>query len=364
MAIRLDLIDEHIDALSPIGIAPVRPDPGLPPNPRRRLPPFEIRPAAWPDLEAVAQLILDVCTNDGDPTVAVSPEGLREQWETPGFTLETDAWVAATPGGRVIGYEELTNRYAHAALEGDGYVHPDFMGQGIGTALLRALETRAREQVELAGPGYRVSIQNAMAIGDRTAREMHEAEGYQAVRFMWRMEIHLAAAPPPPAWPQGIELRPFDVQEHDYLVYQAHQEAFHDHWGFVPRPYEFWQHHKTGSETFDPALWFIAWDGDEVAGYALCYYHLENCWVGTLGVRRPWRKRGLGLALLYHAFGEFYKRGATLVMLGVDAENPNGATRLYHKVGMQVASEYVYYEKELRPGREPEELENQPENAK
>ncbi len=358
MAIRLDLIDDRLDALSPIGTLPVRPDPGLLAKPRSGLPSFEIRPAAWPDLEAVAQLILDVCTKDGDPTVAVSPEGLREQWETPGFTLETDAWVAATPDGRVIGYEELTNRYAHVALEGDGYVHPDFMGQGIGTHLLRALETRAREQVELAEPEYRVFIQNAMAIGDRTAREMHEAEGYRAVRFMWRMEIRLEAPPPPPAWPGGIKLRPFDLQEHDYLVYQAHQEAFRDHWGFVPRPYEFWQHHKTGSETFDPTLWFIAWDGDEVAGYALCRTSMGNHWVGTLGVRRPWRKRGLGLALLYHAFGEFYQRGARLAMLGVDAENPNGATRLYHKAGMQVASEYVYYEKELRPGREPQETTN------
>ena len=77
--------------------------------------------------------------------------------------------------------------------------------------------------------------------------------------------------------------------------------------------------------------------------------------MSSLGVRRPWRKRGLGLALLQHSFGEFYRRGIRVINLGVDAGSPTGATRLYKKAGMRVAAEYVAYEKELRPGREPEE---------
>ena len=78
-------------------------------------------------------------------------------------------------------------------------------------------------------------------------------------------------------------------------------------------------------------------------------------WIRTLGVRRAWRKRGLGEALLLHSFGEFYKRGTKTIGLGVDAENPTGATRLYQKAGMHVASEYVTYEKELRSGRDMDE---------
>jgi ribosomal protein S18 acetylase RimI-like enzyme len=73
-------------------------------------------------------------------------------------------------------------------------------------------------------------------------------------------------------------------------------------------------------------------------------------WVGTIGVRRPWRKKGLGLALLRHTFGEFYKRGMTTIGLGVDAANITGATRLYQRAGMHVASEFALYEKELRAG--------------
>jgi ribosomal protein S18 acetylase RimI-like enzyme len=99
----------------------------------------------------------------------------------------------------------------------------------------------------------------------------------------------------------------------------------------------------------------IAWDGDQIAGFSLNRYRMGSGWIGTLGVRRPWRKRGLGEALLLHSFGEFYRRGTKTVGLGVDAQNPTGATRLYQKAGMYPASEFVIYEKELRPGREIDE---------
>jgi GNAT superfamily N-acetyltransferase len=237
---------------------------------------LSLRNAQWADAEPIAQLILAVCTKDGDPSVATSLDELRNDWSLPGFNLETDAWVVTTADDRVVGYEEMFNEYAHASLRGDGYVHPDFESRGVGTALLRALETRARKEIELAEPGYRVFVRNAMESRDVIAREMHETEGYQPVRYTWRMETELDEPPPEPVWPGGIELQPFDLEQHDYLVYRAHQDAFRDHWGFVPRPYEFWQHHIVEDENFDSSLWHIAWDGDQITGYALCRYRNGN----------------------------------------------------------------------------------------
>ena len=316
---------------------------------------LRLRPAGWADLEAVAQLILDVCTNDGDPTIAVSVEELRDEWKSPGFDLESDAWVVTNPEERVVGYEEFVNRYAHASLQGDGYVHPEFMGKGVGTTLLRALEERALKEIEESEPELRVFIRNGMSIGDGVSRAMHEAEGYKPIRFFWRMEITQAAAPNVPTWPEGIELRPFSGEEpQTYLIYRAHEEAFLDHWGHTPHSFEEWKGRTTESSDFDPSLWFIAWDGDQIAGYGLCRYRMGTGWVGSLGVRRPWRKRGLGLALLNHSFSAFYQRGTPVISLGVDAASQTGATRLYKKAGMHVAAEYVSYEKELRTGREPE----------
>lgn len=320
-------------------------------------PSLRLRPAQWADLEPVTQLIRDVCIADGDPTVAVTSEELAHEWKSPGFELEKDAWIVETAEGHMVGYEEFTERHAHASLMGDGYVHPEHKGRGIGTALLRALEARAREEMKLAEPDLRVFLRNGMAIGDTVACQMHEAEGYRPIRYSWHMEIKLDEEPRAPVWPAGIELRSFVRAEHDQALFEAHEEAFSDHWGHTPGTFEYWQHQVSGRDDLDPALWFIAWDGDEIAGYCLCRYRMGTGWVGTLGVRRAWRKRGLGEALLLHSFGEFHRRGMQIIGLGVDAANPTGATRLYQKAGMYVAAEYVIYEKELRPGREPEEQE-------
>jgi mycothiol synthase len=318
---------------------------------------LSLRPAQWADVKPVAQLILDVCTADGDPTVAVTPDELEREWKSPGFDLEKNAWVVETDEGRIVGYEEFNDRHAHASLMGDGYVHPEYMGRGIGTAMLRVLEARAREEIKLAEPDLRVFIRNGMSIGDTVSRQMHETEGYCPIRFSWRMEITLDGPPPAVVWPEGTELRPFVMEQHNRAVFEAHEEAFSDHWGHTPGTFERWQHHMTSRADFDPSLWFIAWDGRsaQIAGYCLCRYRMGIGWVGTLGVRRAWRKRGLGEALLLHSFAELYNRGKKTIGLGVDAENPTGATRLYEKAGMHVAAEYVIYEKELRAGRDIDE---------
>lgn len=318
--------------------------PSLPPT-------FHLRPAKLMDAEAVAALILAVCTADGDPSMAVTLEDLHQFWGEPGYNLGTDTWVAETADGRIVGYEEMYNRHGFAKLEGDGYVHPDFLDQGIGTGLLQALETRARQAMSQAEPDLRVTIQNGLKASDTRARQLHENEGYSAIRFSWRMEIHLEAPPAAPQWPEGVELRPF-LAEHARPVFEATDEAFRDHWGHTPLQYEKWLNQTLERENFDPSLWFVVWDGDQIAGVSLCRTRTRMGWVGSLGVRRPWRKHGLGLALLTHSFGEFFRRGEQTIGLGVDAESQTGATRLYRRAGMQVTSEYVHYLKELRPGRE------------
>ena len=131
------------------------------------------------------------------------------------------------------------------------------------------------------------------------------------------------------------------------IVHAVIGEAFADHWGYVPRSFEDWMQAVVQADNFDPTLTFIACDGNEVAGVAVCR-HRDIAWVGQLAVRRPWRKRGLGLALLLQAFNEFYQRGDRTVGLGVDAQSLTGATRLYEKAGMRVTRRYDTYEKVIR----------------
>lgn len=318
-------------------------------------PGFSLRPAAWADLKAVTELIYAVCEADGDPDDAVSVADLKTEWETPGFNPQTDAWVVTNAAGQVVGYEEFFSRPGHASYQGDGYVHPHFNGFGVGTALLRALDARARVEMTQAEPDLRVFLRNFMTIGDVEGRALHEAEGFQAIRFNWSMRIQFEAPPPVPQFPAGVEIRPFVEADHVYAVYQAIEEAFADHWGHIQPSFEDWKQRQLAPERYVPELWFVAWDGDQVAGVSLCRYRSGMGWVGGLGVRRSWRKQGLGMALLLHSFGEFYRRGQPLIGLGVDASNPTGATRLYERAGMHIETEYVCYEKEFRPGRDQDE---------
>jgi ribosomal protein S18 acetylase RimI-like enzyme len=174
------------------------------------------------------------------------------------------------------------------------------------------------------------------------------------------MRIHMETPPPAPAWPTGITLRRYNPETDLEAVYRADEEAFRDHFGHIEMPVEDglkrFKHFMTGYEGFDPSLWFLAMDGDKIAGICLCRKQAHSDpkvgWVNTLAVRRPWRKRGIGLALLRHAFGEFYRRGQCMAGLGVDAENLTGALRLYENAGMHVHHAFDLFEKELRPGRE------------
>lgn len=277
---------------------------------------------------------------------AYEPADIREEWER--LDLTADTWVIEGLDGRMAGYGTLTDE-GSGRLGADGYVHPNYWGRGVGTALVRLMDTRAAALVDRAPAGARVVVGNAVLANDAAAQAILEAEGYSLVRTHWRMAITLDAPPLAPDWPAGIAVRAFAPGRDDRAIFEAIEEAFTDHWGHTPRAFEEWIT-RTKREDFDPSLWFLAMDGDTIAGVALCRRRPDCGWLSTLAVRRPWRKRGLGLALLRHSFGAFYARRERTIALGVDAQNLTGATRLYEGAGMRVTMRAAIYEKELRPG--------------
>jgi ribosomal protein S18 acetylase RimI-like enzyme len=70
-------------------------------------------------------------------------------------------------------------------------------------------------------------------------------------------------------------------------------------------------------------------------------------WIEDLAVLGPWRKRGVGLALLLHALGALHGRGMRAALLGVDADSPTGAARLYERAGMREVRRTDLYSKRI-----------------
>jgi len=279
-------------------------------------------------------------------------EELRMIWNEPDFNLATDAWVVVTPEARIVAYADTGHR-SHVRLFGDFRVHPDYRGLEIEKCLLRLIESRMQQHIPEAPPHARVTLALRVGHNNQGDAALLQQEGYEHIRSFYDMAIDLKETPQPPEWPAGLTVRTMRPGE-ERVVFALIEEAFSDHWGHLPGKYEEWEHWLIKRESFDPSIWFLVFDGDKLAAGALCIYEpsQETGWVGQLAVRRPWRRTGLGMALLRQSYGEFYRRGVYKVMLGVDAQNLTGALRLYERAGMHVAVQTDSYQKELRAGEE------------
>jgi mycothiol synthase len=309
-----------------------------------------VRPPTMGDLEVVHKM-LEVCdiAEYGVPDITL--EDLRTLWQGPTFNMATDAWMVIAPGDRLIGYADIEQRQ-YVRIYTLARVLPEYAGQGIEEYLLHLAEEWAQRQISLAKPGARVTLFSWGSNSNDTAHQGLLRAGFKEARRSWRMEIGMSKAPIAPEWPDHVTLRTFKPEQDEQIVFATIEEAFQDHWGHMEGNFDEWKHWTIERENFDSTLWFIAFDGDEIAGASLCTYQMDDGWVDTLAVRRPWRRKGLGMALLLHSFGEFYRRGKYNVGLTVDSQNLTGATRLYERAGMHVARIYISYEKELRAGLE------------
>ena len=289
------------------------------------------------DVKAVAALM----TAADEGAEQVSPADVEREWR--GLDVNNNVWLLeaeAEFGTEPAAYAELLKRSDdHVASQ--GYVAPDHSGRGLGATLIELIEQRARELT----PQGRLT--NGVIAANRAAVALLEQSGYHPIRHFYRMAIELSEPPPEPRWPAGLEPRPFD-REHAEAFHDATEDAFADEWRYEPEPFDDWRRRRLDDPGASPDLWLAVHDQDEIAATLICDEHrYEMGWIASLGVRRRWRRRGLGLALLHHAFTEFWRRGERTVGLGVDAENPSGATRLYERAGMHQVFDAVVYEKQL-----------------
>jgi len=277
----------------------------------------ELRELRADDAQRVAELFVEAF---GDAR-RLDAEEIRS-WL--GSTTLKPEWLRVLEDdGEVVGYGDIVIEGGDLAL--------DVAAPGRWDAFFDWAEGEAR-QAGLA----RVRVY--VAAGHELA-EAAGARGYRLWRSSYTMEIALEEPPPVVSFPAGVDVRGYDGEDAAALR-GAIDEAFAWDPFFHPVSEASFRDFYLGARGFDPALWLLAWEDGKLAGFALAYSERVGepglGWVGTLGVRAPWRRRGLGEALLRAAFRELHGRGLRRVGLGVDAENVTGALRLYERVGMRV----------------------------
>ncbi len=313
---------------------------------------FTARPARWSDLEAVVNL-MNACTQADVGRSDATPFSVGRYWQGGDVQLETDTLLLFAPDKTLAGFAQFIEETPPTPYDVDTWVHPDCNQPGVGAALLNWIDRRAEQALARAPDHVLAAIDHvSVYTQDRSARQRLEAAGYRTERVFRRMTIDLNAPPPIPKLPDGIAIRSFRPGE-ERAVYEAWEEAQADEWGHESIPYDKWLYYFIEVEpNFDPEAWFLAVEGEIIVGYALCRWERagepDHSTVRYLAVRRPWRKRGIALALLQHAFGAIYRRGKRGAGLGVDATSLTGADRLYERAGMRVAEETLRYRKVMR----------------
>jgi mycothiol synthase len=280
----------------------------------------------------------------------------QRDFDDPASNIETDTILGFTPAGQLAAlgwvFTMPPTEEEHLAFLW-GEVHPQHRQRGLGNLVLTWMEARTRAILDQRPNDlpHHIRTNTPDHLPDRVA--FFEEHGYQLARAYYRMRRDLDQPIPEVHLPPGIALRTYSP-ELDQVTMQAIDESFIDHWGHIPMDPEVWQLFFVGTPDFRPDLTYIAMAEDgQVAG--VCYNEIhqeenrvlgvQQGWIRALGVRRPWRKQGLGTALLCASMRAFQQAGMDYAGLGVDAENITGALRIYEQLGFYVIQRFLAYSK-------------------
>lgn len=306
------------------------------------------------DYDRVAELMSAAHAFDGIPWLPTG-ENLRVEYEgrdgvDPGRDL-----VLVELGDRLVAMSavERTVRDGIATYGVSGWVHPEHRRRRLGASLLAWNLRRAEERAASEPPAVPVAAQGFGDEGEVGHHALLAGTGFEPVRHFFLMHRPRLEDVPPAPLPDGLEIRPVTPEQHR-TIFDAESEALLDHWGS----------HEWGDDEFrttfakselDTALWVVAWDGNQVAGVVETWVGREENeklgvqrgWLEKISVRRPWRRRGVGRAIVAAALVRLRESGIGDAMLGVDSENVSGALGLYESLGFAARQRATAYRRPL-----------------
>ncbi len=313
-------------------------------------PGYQFRPPVRADLPAIRDLLV-ACDRADQTERAESLTRLQESFEDEWSDPRTDAVVARDRRGGVVAWARC---YLHPAPTREARlhfiveVHPEHRAGEVLPALFETIEARGLARLALAPPGIPRMLMMPFDVADEGRRLFLEARGYSLERVFYRMLRNLGESIPEPEFPAELDKTAWNAAQ-DPSYHAAFNETFADHWSFEPVTADDWRQFFTQSSMFRPEFTRGLFHGPELVAFSLNYVDPEENerlgrrqgWIGQLGVRRAWRKRGLATALLCESMRAFRAAGLGWAVLGVDADSLTGAVAVYERVGFVVTQRTV-----------------------
>lgn len=318
-----------------------------------------MRPLLAGDAPALHALIRRSEIADRIP-IATTIEEVEELFESSTFDPSVDARVVETDG-ELVGYGRTWHIPSGVRLERvylSGVIDPDHRNRGLGRALLDWQIARATEILTGYDHDLPRFIRAQTYDWQADVQSLFRRAGMTPVRWNEELLRDLGDVPSPLP-PSGITLTPWQEQHHEPARLVSNS-AFADHWGSTPRSAESWD--ETVNE-FGVRLDLsrVALAGDDVVGMVLNSHYpgdeaitgRRDGWIDQLGVLAGWRRQGVASALINASLQAFKEAGLTHAMIGVDGDNPTGASRLYRSVGFTVTHRSVTCQLEVEAASRP-----------
>jgi mycothiol synthase len=287
------------------------------------------RPATAADARSIYELVAE-CEIAEDGKAEVDEDDVRISFDRPGFDAARDT-VLVFDAGDLVGWAQLYRK------RGETDVRPTHLGRGIGVALLRWIEARAREMGD-------DRVGQTTTDANTRARDLFLSHDYEPSWVSWLLRTRLDRPVPPPELPPGISMRdyrPEDAREAHRVI----DDAFSEWPGRDPEPFEVWAVTTLSHPRMSPELSPLAFDGEELVGVVISvdFPEFDEGWIDQVATKASHRNRGIAQALLMSAFTGFRARGRKVA--GVATDSRTGALGLYEKVGMRVVRQYTRYTK-------------------
>jgi ribosomal protein S18 acetylase RimI-like enzyme len=274
-------------------------------------------------------------------------EEVREALTAPHTDPARDCWLALDEAGGIVGWA-----YPHNATGGDRDFLEVYVWPERGVPALRPLLALLLDRVTERGREFGHDPYTVRAGAIPTEQPWISAltdAGFVFLKQHARMTMTLDAAVTVPEPAPGVTVRPVRPDDEAELrrFHATIEEAFRDS-DHPATDYPTWRRQLDGESSIAWDEWFVGAVDGEWAGVlqsADSSAEDNGGWVRALAVLRPYRRRGVGAALLHRAFAAYAAKGRTTAGLGVDLQNPTRAARLYRSVGMHPLYEANVYQR-------------------